>query len=210
MKHHTPWRRRPKSRVGVFCWNGVFLFFVVTLGGAACSDDDSGTAIDATVDSGTDSAVLDATTQDGAEPDNSLPPDADVPDGTLVDGGPFDCRPAATQLPDGYHQPGTDCMICHANMSGNLAFTVSGTLYDGVDSNTPVSGATVTLVDDGEQVLDVVTAENGNFYTAEPVTFPLRVWVSRCPDVVEKTVLVQDGGGGCNSCHGSGNRIHLP
>jgi hypothetical protein len=112
-----------------------------------------------------------------------------------------------TNLGNGHHNPGQDCMnACH-----NHGFTVAGTVYTTANSNTAVIGATITVKDANGQTVDIVTQQNGNFYTSTPVVFPLTVMASSCPAASKMTAQVAQGGGGCNqsNCH-SAMRIHLP
>ena len=95
---------------------------------------------------------------------------------------------------------------CH-----NHGFTVAGTVFTSANSNTAVVGATVTVKDANGQVVDIVTQQNGNFYTSTQVAFPLTVMASSCPAATSMIGQVAQGGGGCNqtNCH-SAMRIHLP
>ncbi len=116
----------------------------------------------------------------------------------------------ASQVGDGHHNPGTDCMNgCH-----NHGFTVAGTLFNGINSGTPVVGATIRVKDANNVTTDIVTQLNGNFYISTAVTAPLTVLATSCPNIQAMTATVSTTGGivGCNQtgCHVSGNRIHLP
>ena len=68
---------------------------------------------------------------------------------------------------------------------------------------------TIHVVDAKGQSLSLVTALNGNFYTATPVTYPVQVKASLCPSTVSMVGPVQ-APGSCNGCHSSGFRIHVP
>ena len=85
--------------------------------------------------------------------------------------------------------PGQDCLLCHDGRSATR-WTVAGT-WGG-------PGARVTLTDSTGKTLTLATNQVGNFYTAEPLRFPLTVTVgsARMPDRVTY--------GGCNDCHGAG------
>jgi hypothetical protein len=93
-------------------------------------------------------------------------------------------------------------------MSGPLAFTLAGTLFSDGSGSAPVPGATVVITDSGGGRVDLVTHENGNFYTASTIEFPVTVDASKCPD--HASMLSPVTLGGCNSCHGSSFRIHIP
>jgi hypothetical protein len=111
-------------------------------------------------------------------------------------------------LSSGHHNAGQNCMdSCH-----NHGFTVAGTLYAGANSNTAVVGATITVKDANGQTVDVVTQQNGNFYTSTQVAFPLTVMASSCPNATKMTAQVAQGGGGCNQsgCHNAALKMHLP
>lgn len=136
-------------------------------------------------------------------------------DGSNV-GGPdaavFTCRNkvAAGTLSNGHHNPGQDCLNgCH-----NHGFSLAGTLYTTAGGGTAVQGGSVTVVDANGQTFDVVSQQNGNFYTTKPVTFPVKVTASLCPDIKPMSGSIASGSGGCNKsgCHtvaGAG-RVHVP
>ena len=116
------------------------------------------------------------------------------------------CRNAVTtNLGNGHHNPGQDCeSSCH-----NHGFSVSGTLY--TSGGAAASGATVTIVDGGGTVTDMVVQSNGNFYSLASVLFPYSIYVSDCPTLSEMTETVsQDVGCNSSACHGgSQGKIHL-
>jgi hypothetical protein len=55
----------------------------------------------------------------------------------------------------------------------------------------------------------MVSANNGNFWTGTQLSYPLTVKASLCPSTVAMSGSV-DANGGCNSCHNSSFRVHLP
>jgi hypothetical protein len=82
---------------------------------------------------------------------------------------------------------GQDCLTCHDG--GNARrWTAAGTF---------APGAPVTISDSAGKSFTLHGNQVGNFYTAEPLAFPLTVSVGgrTMPDPVTY--------GGCNSCHGS-------
>jgi spore germination protein YaaH len=93
-------------------------------------------------------------------------------------------------------------------MSGSRQFTIAGSLYDAASSSTSVSGATITIHDNAGQTITLVSGTDGAFYTTQSVSFPISITASKCPDT--QTMPAQSSSGDCNSCHGSGTRIHLP
>jgi hypothetical protein len=107
----------------------------------------------------------------------------------------------------GHHNAGEDCMACHASF-GSRTWTVAGTLYDSAAGTAPIAGATVEVIDANGQVVRMPTADNGNFWTTQPVALPLTVRASKCPDDVPMQGAASSGS--CNGCHGAGSRIHLP
>jgi hypothetical protein len=143
--------------------------------------------------------------------------DGDDPDAAV---GDVDCDPGmAAGLDSGNHNPGLTCIAagCHdGNTEDAPPWTVAGTLYSSIAGDAPVPGATIRLVDGGGTELTLITAQNGNFYTEDPVTFPLTVKASKCPDTLAMVASVAQSaptGVSCNTggCHDSAiNRIHLP
>lgn len=136
-------------------------------------------------------------------------------DGSSV-GGPdaavFMCRTkvAVDTLSNGHHNAGQDCLQgCH-----NHGFSLAGTLYTTAGGGTAVRGGTITVVDANGQTFDVVSQLNGNFYTTKPVTFPVKVTASLCPDIKPMSGSIPSGSGGCNKsgCHtaAAAGRVHVP
>lgn len=160
--------------------------------------------MDAAVDPGVGSVIG---SRPDAEPANGSPPDAGSnasPDGGSgskdVDGGTA-CIKAVAANGSGHHNQGEDCAQCHT-------FTVAGTVFSTIDGTTPVAGATIEVIDANGTVVHLATAQNGNFYTSAPLTAPFRVRASQCP--ADAQMMAEVTQAGCNGCHGSGNRIHLP
>ena len=145
--------------------------------------------------------------------DQADAPNLVVDAGDGVDAAPLVCDPPGT-LPapgDGHHNPGQPCMACHGTAQGSVAaFTVAGTVYGDLAGSAPVAQATIHLVDASGREVTVVSAINGNFWSTAPVTYPVRTWASRCPDAAPMLAEVAASGASCNTCHGGGNRIHLP
>jgi hypothetical protein len=126
------------------------------------------------------------------------------------DAGAFTCaNPVTSGNANGHHNAGMDCMDgCH-----NHGFTLAGTVFSAVNGSTAVVGATVHVVDANNHAIDIVTQNNGNFYTSTAVAFPATVLATSCPNLQRMAATVTGTSVvGCNKtgCHTSGNRIHLP
>jgi hypothetical protein len=147
--------------------------------------------------------------QGPAGADAAVGPDADpnAPDGAPAAA----CTPAVSGVGSGEHNAGQACIACHAG-NGGPDFTLAGTLYTSSAGGTPIAGGTITVTDADGTVVEVVSQNNGNFYTLAALTFPVQVSASRCPD---SAAMSSDAAGDCNAggCHtagGSPGRIHLP
>jgi hypothetical protein len=123
------------------------------------------------------------------------------------------CDPPATPMTDGHHHPGEDCLTCHFQGNAEMAppFTFAGTLYTSNGGATPFAGATIHLIDAMGTDSIVVSQMNGNFYSVDFLTFPVRAFASQCPaDVRPMQADIRDVDGSCNTtgCHTSGFRLH--
>jgi hypothetical protein len=119
------------------------------------------------------------------------------------DGGVLVCQPAVAVRGTGHHNPGQSCLAsgCHRG-GGGPTFTVAGTLYATPRGDRPMPGSTIVVVDgDGHRLL-LPTAANGNFWTSEPVVFPLLVKASQCPADNPMISLSQIGDCNAGGCHG--------
>lgn len=131
---------------------------------------------------------------------------ADAPVG---EGGMGDCKPRGPLTGDGHHFPGKDCTdgSCH-----NHSFTLAGSVYTGANNNSSYAGAIVTLRMANNQTIELVAASNGNFYTSQPISYPLTVRISACPYGTSMVATVTRGGCNAVGCHAQvgGAQIHLP
>ena len=136
---------------------------------------------------------------DAPRPDDAPPPDA-APGADGAEPGAVTCIDAPANLPSGMHNEGMDCMQCHgpAGAASNT-WTAAGTVFTDLSADTPQPGATVTITDADQKVVEVVSARNGNFWTSEPLTYPLNVNVT-CIASLTMTAAVQSPGS-CNACH---------
>jgi hypothetical protein len=151
----------------------------------------------------------------GGSDSGTRPPDAkvDAPKLMWVDsssgsGNGLPCKNPATPPNDGHHNTGKSCFDnCH-----NHGFTLAGTLYTNDTGNTGFSGATITVTDSNNQTINIVTSLNGNFYTSQPMAYPVLVMASSCPSATKMNVAVASTGRACNSCHlgGTSMQMHLP
>jgi hypothetical protein len=88
-------------------------------------------------------------------------------------------------------EPGSNCMECHDGGEGRK-WTVAGT-WSG-------QGRQVVIVDAAGKTFTLHTNQAGNFWSSEPISYPLRVSV----DGSAMPSAVTSGGGSCNTCHGFG------
>lgn len=152
----------------------------------------------------------------GPAPSGHDSPDAAVvsgtPDAAAASASPdaataaSNCKDKVTTVGSGHHNPGQDCQQgCH-----NHGFTVSGTLFATSTSTTPVVGASITVKDAMGVTFDMVTQANGNFYTANAMTFPVTVIASMCPSTHAMAGSIA-GNSGCNKsgCHAAGAQGHI-
>ncbi len=111
----------------------------------------------------------------------------------------------------GHHNPGKVCTDCHNGRTEAPLFTVSGTIYVDPDGSKPAPGVSIHILDAAGQSLTLVAARNGNFFSEEPVTYPLRTYASICPKSLEMPDVVA-APGNCNAkgCHDKGRRIYTP
>lgn len=128
-----------------------------------------------------------------------------APDGS--GGGGDDCEPLSANKPDGFHRPGESCMDsgCHGTSPANGApqFTAAGTIFTDNTGATAKPGATVFV-----GTVKMISADNGNFYTTEAITFPTTTTSSLCPDNNTMTTPIADAAdANCNSCHKIGGAI---
>ena len=95
--------------------------------------------------------------------------------------------------------PGQNCLTCHSG--GENAFTAAGTIFTKPDDPTSagLAGATVILTDATGQQVTLTTNSAGNFYTSQPLTFPLSAELRHGTQVA--TMVQRVPSGGCAACH---------
>lgn len=123
------------------------------------------------------------------------------------------CREPVNDVGGGEHNAGQACIACHAADDGP-DFTLAGTLYGDAAGTTPLAGATIIAVDADGATVEMVTRQNGNFWTSEPLAFPVHVVATSCPDVAPMAGAVAAPGdcnaGGCHAAGAPSGRVHLP
>ena len=130
------------------------------------------------------------------------------PDAASGGGTMLPCKNAATPPGDGHHNTGKSCFqSCHSH-----GFTLAGTLYTNATGNTGFAGATISLTDNNGKPIDLVTMQNGNFYTSQAIAFPVLVIASQCPSAVKMPLASANGDCNAAGCHvgGTNSQMHLP
>ena len=124
----------------------------------------------------------------------------------------YPCKQKVTSYGSGHHNPGQNCLNCHAG-----EFSLAGTLYSAGTGGSVIAGASITVKDASGASVDLVTQANGNFYTTQSFQFPVTLYASECQIQmagVPMTATVSSSNGGCNmsGCHTTSaqGRIHLP
>jgi hypothetical protein len=110
--------------------------------------------------------------------------------------------------------PGEDCLRCHgrgeADDEDGPTWTVAGTVYPSETTEDPgagVRGATISVRDANGKSFDLRSNRAGNFYSAEPLAFPIEVAVNGRGGHRQPTPLAD---GSCNRCHRPGVEGRLP
>ncbi len=98
-------------------------------------------------------------------------------------------------------RPGSDCLHCHGGGRAQT-WSMAGTLFGNPDATTGagLEGASVLVTDADGRTLTLHTNAAGNFYTAESLTFPVRVEVQK--DGIGVAMNQAAPHGDCNGCHG--------
>jgi hypothetical protein len=136
----------------------------------------------------------------------------DVQDDPLGDIPEPACDDPQVSPGDGHHHPGEDCLMCHHQGGMAPPYTFAGTLFTASGGAMPRAGATLHLIDALGTDVIVVTADNGNFWSIDLVTYPVVAFASLCPDVTPMIAPLRETDGSCNAsgCHTSGFRLHVP
>jgi hypothetical protein len=97
-------------------------------------------------------------------------------------------------------RPGEDCTSCHQS------FTLAGTVY-AADTLQGAAGVDLTVADDAGVVRYYTSNSAGNFYTTDPMVFPVDIWMTRGAGTVSMPNAVT---GGCNACHDASWPLTVP
>lgn len=100
------------------------------------------------------------------------------------------------------HRPGQPCLTCHDGATAR-AFSVAGTVYHALDTESPSPGALVRLADEGGGRFVAAANCAGNFFVSpEDFTPVYPLWVSlstRTQDIAMDSPI--NGDGSCAGCH---------
>jgi len=130
------------------------------------------------------------------------------------------CVDAEAQVAETGHHPSDydrqqgdkGCMggSCHNGSGLGETYTAAGSLFDRrTAGGNPIPGAYLYIIDGNGKVVELMTAQNGFFWTDEELAAPLRTYASGCPSVLG---MEDDTTGNCNTtgCHTADNKIYLP
>jgi hypothetical protein len=125
------------------------------------------------------------------------------------------CEPAGTSPGNGMHNAGRNCITagCHDGNSRPPKWTIAGTLYSDRAGSGIIPGATMVFTDANGTEVKIITADNGNFYTGQAITFPVTAKASLCPNSITDPMMITEADAACNAtgCHDiGGRRIFLP
>jgi hypothetical protein len=161
----------------------------------------------------------DGTETDGPSPDAASGGDDDGAEVDASAGAPTVCTDIVSNVTDTGHHPRTydfqqgapGCISpsCHDGSSAGPTYTVAGAVYTKqVLDGEPVAGSHIYVTDKNGVVVEMTTAQNGFFYTTEPLTPPFVTFVSGCP---LRIPMAGPADGNCNraGCHGANYKIYL-
>jgi hypothetical protein len=100
-------------------------------------------------------------------------------------------------------RPGANCLRCHvaSGEASRKPFSFGGTVFPKADSEVcdGVAGVTIRATDSTGKVVEAVSNEVGNFWSAEPLTPPLSLEARK--DGRVQTMPGTTPTGGCALCH---------
>ena len=148
---------------------------------------------------------------------------APLPDGTpaAADATPACVDAELTVAETGHHAErydytnggGAGCLgQCHNGNGLGEQYTAAGALYNRrTAGGDPIQGAYIYIIGGDGKVIELMTAQNGFFWTDDEIVPPLRTYASGCPSVLG---MEDDTSGNCNGaaggCHTEDNKIYLP
>ena len=152
--------------------------------------------------------------EDGADAGGQSAPDAALvtgPDATVQ----AQCEEKSNMGLDGRHNAGTACQNCHGTgVGGAPIFTMGGTLSGTSTGVGAIVGATIIITDANGQEHKIISANNGNFWSKQPLAYPIKVSASLCPDTKPMITEVTEPGdcnsSGCHALNAPSGRVHLP
>lgn len=129
-------------------------------------------------------------------------------DSTAADAGQGDAEVIECDSKDPVWGPGgalmlagTDCLECHSDggRAASAPLTVAGTVFRTGDCATASDATKIFIVDANSIELELQSNQAGNFFTSEPLAFPLQVSIER--DGVRATMQTPVTSGACATCH---------
>jgi hypothetical protein len=115
------------------------------------------------------------------------------------------------------HRPGQPCLLCHDDSGEASPFTLAGTVYVDPNTDKPVSGVSVIVLDALGAVYTATTNCAGNFYVT-PNQFRPRypIWIDMRAGAVHRSMESPSyREGSCAACHweprgpSSAGRVYL-
>lgn len=123
---------------------------------------------------------------------------------------PLQCEDEVDRVKSGHHNPGKVCEDCHSGRTEAPHFYAAGTMYVDPDGSKPAPGVTIHVIDAAGTTVTMVSSRNGNFWTEEPLQYPVRTYASICPKTLEMQPLVEKPSCNAKGCHDKGRRIYTP
>lgn len=108
--------------------------------------------------------------------------------------------------------PGEDCGGCHRHGGeSSFAWTLSGTVYRGASAEPGqgLEGVEVRAIAQDGRTLVLRSNAAGNFYTREPLSFPVRIELRRGEERAVMKQLLEEPAS-CGSCHAGEPRRGAP
>lgn len=156
---------------------------------------------------------------DGAPEYDGAPPPDGAPAEVIADATPACLDQTQNIQETGHHAArydysaqgggGAGCLgQCHDGVLGEK-YTAAGAVYNRrTAGGDPVAGAHIFVIDADGKVVEMISAQNGFFWTDDELTPPIRTYASACPDSMG---MVANASGNCNSagCHHEAAKIYV-